>query len=53
MNNLVTKQTTADGSPVSTVMVAKALNIVKETYLAIVLDRAFGGPGQLIFPFFW
>ena len=42
--NLVTKQTSADGSPVSNVMVAKALNIVKETYLAIVLDRAFGGP---------
>lgn len=37
--NLVTKQTTAAGSPVSNVMVAKALNIVKETYLAIVLDR--------------
>ena len=36
--NLVTKQTTAQGSPVSNVMVAKALNIVKETYLAIVLD---------------
>jgi len=42
--NLVTKQTTAQGSPVSNVMVAKALNIVKETYLAIVLDRTFGGP---------
>ena len=25
-------------------MVAKALNIVKETYLAIVLDRGYGGP---------
>ena len=35
--NLVTKQTTPQGSPVSNVMVAKALNIVKETYLAIVL----------------
>lgn len=42
--NLVTKQTTAAGSPVSNVMVAKALNIVKETYLAVVLDRSFGGP---------
>lgn len=42
--NLVTKQTGAEGSPVSNVMVAKALNIVKETYLAIVLDRAYGGP---------
>ena len=42
--NLVTKQTSAQGSPVSNVMVAKALNIVKETYLAIVLDRAYGGP---------
>lgn len=42
--NLVTKQTTAEGSLVSNVMVAKALNIVKETYLAIVLDRSYGGP---------
>jgi len=42
--NLVTKQTKPEGSPVRNVMVAKALNIVKETYLAIVLDRGYGGP---------
>jgi len=42
--NLTTKQTSAEGTLVSKVMVAKALNIVKETYLAIVMDRSYGGP---------
>lgn len=41
--NLTTKQTSAEGTLVSKVMVAKALNIVKETYLAIVMDRTYGG----------
>jgi len=42
--NLVTKQTTKDGVPVSKVMVAHALDIEKETYLAILMDRESGGP---------
>merc|ERR1712071_46533 len=42
--SLVTKQTGKDGVPVSKVMVAHALDIEKETYLAILMDRESGGP---------
>nr|CDS15772.1 succinyl coenzyme A ligase GDP forming subunit beta [Echinococcus granulosus] len=38
-NRLVTKQTTADGVVVNTVMIADAVNLKKERYLAILLDR--------------
>jgi len=41
---LVTKQTSKDGSLVSTIMVAHALNIKQELYLAIVMDRDHNGP---------
>ncbi|KAL3853195.1 hypothetical protein ACJMK2_016756 [Sinanodonta woodiana] len=42
--NLVTKQTHDEGVKVKKVMVAEALDIVKETYFAIVLDRTYNGP---------
>lgn len=42
--NLVTKQTTKDGVAVTKVMVAEALDISRETYFAILLDRAHNGP---------
>ena len=42
--NLVTKQTTADGLPVKSVMVVEGIDIDKEFYLAILLDRTFNGP---------
>lgn len=41
---LVTKQTPADGVLVKKVMVAEALDIERETYLAILMDRAYNGP---------
>ena len=41
---LVTKQTTEDGILVKKVMIAEAVDIKKELYLAILLDRASGGP---------
>ena len=41
---LVTKQTPADGVLVSKVMVAEALDIERETYLAILMDRGYNGP---------
>ncbi|KAH3819549.1 succinate--CoA ligase [GDP-forming] subunit beta, mitochondrial-like [Dreissena polymorpha] len=41
---LVTKQTPANGVLVKKVMVAEALDIARETYLAILLDRAYNGP---------
>ncbi|KAF9186840.1 Succinate--CoA ligase [GDP-forming] subunit beta, mitochondrial [Haplosporangium sp. Z 11] len=41
---LKTKQTAEDGVLVSKVMVAEALDIAKETYFAILMDRDSGGP---------
>jgi succinyl-CoA synthetase beta subunit len=41
---LVTKQTTAEGVVVKKVQVAEALDISRETYFAILMDRDFGGP---------
>ncbi|XP_041048002.1 succinyl-CoA ligase [GDP-forming] subunit beta, mitochondrial isoform X3 [Carcharodon carcharias] len=42
--NLVTKQTAKEGVKVNKVMVAEALDIARETYLAILMDRACNGP---------
>lgn len=42
--NLVTKQTTKDGVKVVKVMVAEALDIERETYFAILMDRSYNGP---------
>ncbi|XP_022081152.1 succinate--CoA ligase [GDP-forming] subunit beta, mitochondrial-like [Acanthaster planci] len=42
--NLVTKQTTKDGVKVKKVMVAEALDIARETYVAILMDRDMNGP---------
>jgi succinyl-CoA synthetase beta subunit len=43
-HTLVTKQTGEAGVPVNKVMIAQALDIAKEYYFAILLDRAYGGP---------
>uniref|UniRef100_A0A6P8P146 Succinate--CoA ligase [GDP-forming] subunit beta, mitochondrial n=1 Tax=Geotrypetes seraphini TaxID=260995 RepID=A0A6P8P146_GEOSA len=42
--NLATKQTAKEGVKVNKVMVAEALDISRETYLAILMDRACNGP---------
>ncbi|GAB1291099.1 Succinate--CoA ligase [Apodemus speciosus] len=46
--NLATKQTPKEGvkvnKPIEKVMVAEALDISRETYLAILMDRAHNGP---------
>ncbi|XP_074054879.1 succinate--CoA ligase [GDP-forming] subunit beta, mitochondrial-like [Macrotis lagotis] len=42
--NLATKQTPKDGVKVTKVMVAEALDISRETYLAILMDRSCNGP---------
>ena len=39
-NRLITKQTPADGIPVSKVMVAEAIDITRETYFCILMDRS-------------
>ncbi len=41
---LTTKQTPADGVLVHKVMVAESLDIARETYFAIVMDRSYQGP---------
>uniref|UniRef100_A0A6I8NPI1 Succinate--CoA ligase [GDP-forming] subunit beta, mitochondrial n=2 Tax=Ornithorhynchus anatinus TaxID=9258 RepID=A0A6I8NPI1_ORNAN len=42
--NLATKQTPKDGVKVNKVMIAEALDISRETYFAILMDRACNGP---------
>jgi succinyl-CoA synthetase beta subunit len=41
---LVTKQSGAEGKPVNTLLLAKKMTLVREMYLAIMLDRASMGP---------
>lgn len=47
---LTTKQTPKDGVLVKKVMVAEALDISRETYLAILMDRDSGGPVAVASP---
>ncbi|KAK4029409.1 succinate--CoA ligase [GDP-forming] subunit beta, mitochondrial [Daphnia magna] len=41
---LITKQTPKDGIPVNHVMVAESVDILRETYLCILMDREYNGP---------
>ncbi|CAE7419822.1 scsC, partial [Symbiodinium microadriaticum] len=43
-NNLITKQTGAAGLPCNKVMVAEKMDLRREMYLSMMLDRAAGGP---------
>ncbi|XP_053695017.1 succinate--CoA ligase [GDP-forming] subunit beta, mitochondrial [Sabethes cyaneus] len=47
---LITKQTPKDGILVKKVMVADSINIVRETYLSIVMDRENNGPVMIASP---
>lgn len=49
-NHLVTHQTTAEGIEVKKVLVAECLDIQRETYFAILLDRAAQGPVMIASP---
>ncbi|KAK9889128.1 hypothetical protein WA026_004396 [Henosepilachna vigintioctopunctata] len=42
--NLITKQTPKDGIPVKKIMIAESVNITRETYLCIAMDRSHNGP---------
>ena len=42
--DFATKQSGPAGKPVNTVLIAKKMNLVKEFYFSILLDRASGGP---------
>lgn len=50
-HKLITKQTPKDGVRVSKVMVAEALDIERETYFAILMDRGYNGPVMVGSPF--
>merc|ERR1712183_548300 len=43
-HKLITKQTPPGGVPVSKVMVAEAIDITRETYFCILMDRESNGP---------
>lgn len=49
-HRLITKQTPADGIPVTKVMIAESVNIDRETYIAILMDRASNGPVIVVSP---
>lgn len=49
-HKLITKQTPPDGILVKKVMVAKSVNIVRETYVCLVMDRDSNGPVLIASP---
>lgn len=49
-HNLITKQTPDGGILVKKVMVASSVNIVRETYLCIIMDRDSNGPVLIASP---
>jgi succinyl-CoA synthetase beta subunit len=48
--SLVTKQTHASGVKVQKLMIAESINIKREVYFSIVMDRAYGGPVLIASP---
>lgn len=49
-NKLITKQTPKEGILVDKVMVAESVNIKRETYFSIVMDRSFNGAAIVASP---
>lgn len=49
-HKLITKQTPPDGIEVKKVMIAKSINIIRETYVCIVMDRDNNGPVMIASP---
>ncbi|XP_047036525.1 succinate--CoA ligase [GDP-forming] subunit beta, mitochondrial [Helicoverpa zea] len=49
-HKLITKQTPKDGIMVEKVMVAESVNIVRETYFSIVMERSFNGAAIVASP---
>ena len=49
-HTLVTHQTGPDGSVVNQVMLAEAKDLIKETYVAVLLDRKIGGTCLVVSP---
>lgn len=49
-HKLITKQTPKDGLMVKSVMIADSINIMRETYLCILMDRENNGPVLIASP---
>lgn len=49
-HKLVTKQTGPEGTLVSKVMIAQSIDLNRETYFAILMDRAYSGPVMVASP---
>lgn len=49
-HKLITKQTPSDGILVKKIMVAESVNIMRETYLCILMDRQHNGPVLIASP---
>lgn len=48
--NLITKQTPPNGVTVQKIMIAESIDIKRETYVSIVMDRDSGGPVFVVSP---
>ncbi|XP_076162170.1 succinate--CoA ligase [GDP-forming] subunit beta, mitochondrial [Ptiloglossa arizonensis] len=49
-HRLITKQTSKDGILVQKIMVAESVNILRETYICILMDRQHNGPVLIASP---
>ena len=49
-HRLITKQTSKDGILVHKVMIAESVNIARETYVCILMDRQYNGPVLIASP---
>ncbi|XP_032664780.1 succinate--CoA ligase [GDP-forming] subunit beta, mitochondrial-like isoform X1 [Odontomachus brunneus] len=49
-HRLITKQTSKDGIPVQKIMIAESVDIARETYICILMDREYNGPVLIASP---
>ncbi|XP_076762482.1 succinate--CoA ligase [GDP-forming] subunit beta, mitochondrial [Xylocopa sonorina] len=49
-HRLITKQTSEDGILVQKIMIAESVNIARETYVCILMDRQYNGPVLIASP---
>ncbi|XP_076625927.1 succinate--CoA ligase [GDP-forming] subunit beta, mitochondrial-like [Colletes latitarsis] len=49
-HRLITKQTSKDGILVQKIMIAESVNIARETYICILMDRQYNGPVLIASP---
>lgn len=49
-HKLITKQTPTEGIMVQKIMIAESVNIIRETYVCILMDREHNGPVMVASP---